>query len=330
MTEKEIFNKFATGLLLIRSENGNFNADFSGNPRQDGSGRIYSTDKALKYAIRKYLHDLYSTDDDDKVLFWRRYKEGKPVDFDNNFEIVFKELTGSKSHTPKDICQRCIDVRLFGGTFTIKGGGNNFSITGPVQIEYGFDVLGNPEIIIDQILSPKTGADKKNKDSGELESASQNTIGSQVRAKEVHYSFGYTINPNNLIQDEYLNSVDGEGLGLFEKDIILFKEAMCRGPTYLTSCTKSGSVSELFLYVEFKTDKDNLVPLFPLISNLVGVTAKMEKRVINLVKVSELFSEYKNYIEKIELYYDPQFTEIEGFTFKDFDKINIVTLKKID
>lgn len=50
------FNNRCYGIVIIKSENSNFNADFTGNPRRlpDENGTIYATDKAFKYAIRKY------------------------------------------------------------------------------------------------------------------------------------------------------------------------------------------------------------------------------------------------------------------------------------
>lgn len=78
--ENNNFNKRVYGLVIIKSENSNFNADFTGNPRRlpDENGTIYATDKALKYAIRKYW--IEDKDDNGKpknnVFVWKSYEKG--------------------------------------------------------------------------------------------------------------------------------------------------------------------------------------------------------------------------------------------------------------
>ena len=66
------FNKRVYGLIIIKSKNSNFNADFTGNPRRlpDKDGTIFATDKAIKYAIRKYWVDKGKN-----VFVWRSRKD---------------------------------------------------------------------------------------------------------------------------------------------------------------------------------------------------------------------------------------------------------------
>ena len=54
------YQRYASGLIIVKSKNSNFNADFTGTPRRlpDADGTIYATDKSLKYCIRKYLKDI--------------------------------------------------------------------------------------------------------------------------------------------------------------------------------------------------------------------------------------------------------------------------------
>lgn len=66
---KEFKNR-CYGLVIVKSENSNFNADFTGNARRlpDDKGTIYATDKALKYAIRRYW-----VDQGKDVFVWRSH-----------------------------------------------------------------------------------------------------------------------------------------------------------------------------------------------------------------------------------------------------------------
>ena len=74
--EKTAFNQRCYGLVIIKSEHSNFNADFTGNPRRlpDNLGTIYGTDKALKYPIRKFW-----VNDDKDVFVWRSHQENGNV-----------------------------------------------------------------------------------------------------------------------------------------------------------------------------------------------------------------------------------------------------------
>ena len=75
--ENQNFNNRVFGLALIKSINSNFNADFTGQPRTLPDGRIYATDKALKYSIRHFIHQQYP---EDKVLYYKRLNEKTRID----------------------------------------------------------------------------------------------------------------------------------------------------------------------------------------------------------------------------------------------------------
>ena len=67
---KKEFKNRCYGILIIKSENSNFNADFTGNARRlpDDNGTIYATDKALKYSIRRFW-----VDQGKDVFVWRSH-----------------------------------------------------------------------------------------------------------------------------------------------------------------------------------------------------------------------------------------------------------------
>jgi len=72
MSEEKSFNNRVFGLAIIKAVNSNFNADFTGQPRTLPDGRVYATDKALKYSVRHYLKQQYP---DEKILYYKRLNE---------------------------------------------------------------------------------------------------------------------------------------------------------------------------------------------------------------------------------------------------------------
>ena len=56
MTE---FKNRVFGCVAVKAINSNYNADFSGQPRTLPNGKVYATDKALKYPIKNYLKEIY-------------------------------------------------------------------------------------------------------------------------------------------------------------------------------------------------------------------------------------------------------------------------------
>lgn len=80
------FKNRVYGLVIIKSELSNWNADFTGYPRRlpDEDATIYATDKALKYAIRNYWVEKGKT-----VFVWRsRLSDGKLMTRDQRMEYI--------------------------------------------------------------------------------------------------------------------------------------------------------------------------------------------------------------------------------------------------
>jgi CRISPR-associated protein Csh2 len=89
-TNNEFKNR-CYGLVIIKSENSKFNADFTGYPRRlpDDKGTIYATDKALKYCIRRYW-----VDNDKNVFVWRSHlNNGNLRTRDERMENMRNELS---------------------------------------------------------------------------------------------------------------------------------------------------------------------------------------------------------------------------------------------
>lgn len=70
------FKNRVFGCVVVKSINSNYNADFSHQPRTLPDGTVYATDKALKYAIKNYLKDMYN---DEKIFYFKRFNEDFPA-----------------------------------------------------------------------------------------------------------------------------------------------------------------------------------------------------------------------------------------------------------
>lgn len=330
--ENKPYTKFAQGLLIVRAKNSSFNNDFSGLPRRlpDDYGTIYATDKALKYCVRKYLHDK-----GEKIFVWRRKdpKTGLPFNIDKNYIYFFGEIPKKKKVNKEEEAVdkntmlmnilSLIDCRLFGFTYA---GETNISVTGPVQLSYGINKMNENQFYTNQILSPYQDVKK--------EEAQQQTIGSETKTLEAHYVYDFIINPNNLISAlEFIPEEKSKNLLLQESDVTLFKEAMCKGVSYVTSSSKIGSDSELFMFVEMNANKkDGKIEshILPLMKDYIKISNNDRKTIIDLESVfTSLNTRYKKYISYIEIYYDNNETEIRGIDKFPVKKRHIVTLEEI-
>src|SRR6266511_2304277 len=93
------FNNRVFGLVIIKAINSNFNADFTGQPRTLPDGRVYATDKALKYSVRHYLKQQYPNE---KILYYRRLKaEGNPLSLAEAYDAVTAEGSYDKDYENK-------------------------------------------------------------------------------------------------------------------------------------------------------------------------------------------------------------------------------------
>lgn len=84
------FNKRAYGVAVIKSINSNYNADFTHQPRTLPDGRVYATDKALKYLVRNYL---IKVEEVKNILFFKNLNdELKPKTLDETYKQYFGEF----------------------------------------------------------------------------------------------------------------------------------------------------------------------------------------------------------------------------------------------
>jgi len=152
-------NKRIYGIIGIRAKHANWNADFSGFPKSTGDGDFFGSDKALKYPMKKMWEN-----NGEKVLYTKSMilvgEDYRPRTLKERYEQIHntelkskkgKEIGTSKKEVLENLFNS-VDVKQFGATFAEEG--NNFGITGAVQISQGFNKYENMSVEEQPILSP--------------------------------------------------------------------------------------------------------------------------------------------------------------------------------
>lgn len=299
-----VFQKRAYGAAVIKSINSNYNADFTHQPRTLPDGRVYATDKALKYLVRNYL--LHETDE--KIFYYKTLKENtlNPRTLDETYEKYFGPIPkGEGKGAEKEASKKkamlrnllmSLDVRLFGGTYA---GSTNLSMHGPVQFTHGINQFVRGEIYSEQIMSPfRNSAEGK-------EDSAMTTLGSQSKLREGHYVHGISVNPKNL---ETLTELSGTDNYLSEGDIGHLKLGLRHGASYYNSSAKTGTDNELLLWVELKEGSKLVLPSF---TELIKVLDN-ENRDIDLGEIKALLEQIhvKPEIGKVEVFYNKTITSV--------------------
>ncbi|MBB6063335.1 CRISPR-associated protein Csh2 [Thermosipho japonicus] len=296
-----MFSKRCYGIFILKSENSNWNADFTKYPRRlpDENATIFATDKSAKYAIRKYFVDL-----GERVFVWRTFKEnGQPKSLEETYkywlEVLKDEVKKIKIKVKnkktkkekeeevvdkKDFFNKFIDVKLFGITFAV--GDEQMSITGPLQISYGVNRYNvNVPYVVD-IASPF-----RNK-----ENDMQTTLGNEIKNLKSYYVYDFVLNPRNL----------PEGMEISDNEIEKLKDALKKFATNLNTTSKIGTENALLLFV---TLKEGSKLVLPTMKNLVDIS---ESEVLDLSKISELLNKYRDEIETVEVYYNENICKVNG------------------
>lgn len=297
------FIKRVFGCVVVKSINSNYNADFSGQPRTLPNGKVYATDKALKYLIKNYWKDVYN---DEYVLYLKRLKtEFTPDDLSEAYQRRFSSLV--KADTLNVICKNllsCIDVRMFGATFAPKGEGiknKNVSLHGPVQINHGVNIWKENNIYSEQIMSPfRTPDDTK-------EDKQASSLGRQSRLEEGHYLHHFSINPQNLKDIVDLAAHDAQSVS--DDDIDKLKEAMQRCVTWYDSASKAGCENEMLVWVQLKEYSKIVLPNFTSLIELKDDKI-VGKYVYDFEKLKCELSKFTSDIESVEIYYNQHSIEL--------------------
>lgn len=289
------FNNRVYGFAIIKSINSNYNADFSGQPRKLPNGKVYATDKALKYSIRNYWKDALG----EQVFYFKSLTDDmSPRTLDETYELHFGKVHSKGAELRKEILGNILkrlDVRLFGGTYA---GATNISVHGTCQITHGINRFPNDVIYSEQIMSPFRNPGETSKDS------TMTTLGSQSRLEEGHYVHHFSVNPKNIEDDVQRVNADG----LSNNDITKLKEGLRKGVSYYDSAAKAGTENELLCWIQLKEGSKLVMPSF---IQFVDID---ENGLIDLSKVKEYLGQehISKEIEKIEVYYNKAVTEVKN------------------
>ncbi len=305
------FKNRVYGCVVVKAINANYNADFSGLPRRlKSDGSFYATDKSFKWLVRNYIKKNYSSE---KVLFTKHFHEKiETNNLKDSYNKIFsdnelKEITdktkkddNNKDKVFKNLTQ-CIDVRLFGATFTPDGAkGNNISIHGIVQINHATDLYKKGRVYTDEILAPFTA------------------IGSMSKATEAHYIHNFSVNPKNLSswenafeKEEKSEKDNNDGADkkeepfrmLSNEDIIILKNAFNNSATFYDSHSKAGVENELSIYVTLNENSTLTLPSFAQFIDFHKENKKEYlKDTFDLTKLMSYLKKYDSEIECIEVY----------------------------
>lgn len=293
------FNNRVFGCVIVKAINANYNADFTHQPRTLSDGTVYATDKALKYTVRNYLVKQYPSE---KVFYFksisdemqpRSLKETYVKNFGEFPKVDKKEPVKARKIVLENLL-KCIDVRLFGGTFAEEGA--NLSLHGTVQFTHGVNKFVENVIYSEQISSPFRNSNEKSTDS------MQTTLGTQFKLKEGHYVHHLSVNPRNL--EDINKAVSNEGLT--NADISKLKEALRNGATFYDSSSKAGVENELLLWVELNEGSKLVLPSF------VDLISVNENKEVDLSKIAAILSKenIKKEIKAIEIYVNEAATSV--------------------
>lgn len=313
-------DKRVYGVLGISSIMANWNADFSGYPKTTSDGAVFGSDKALKYPMKKMWDN-----EGRKVLYIKsmRFSNGKqgettlvPRSLKERYEHLFQVNDLKDCKDSKEVLtnlMNTIDVKNFGATFAESG--NNFSITGAVQIGQGFNKYSNTKPEEQQILSPFRDASDDGKEG--KEEAKNSTLGTKIVSNEAHYFYPFVINP--MAYKELIQL--GVTEGYTEEDYAQFKTAALSAATSFATNSKEGCENEFAVFVETKQDA-----YLPNLTEYITFEKK-EKNVISL-QFGELLEEMGDQILSVEIYYNPHTTVLEG-EIKGAAVYNIITQKEV-
>lgn len=207
--------------------NPNGDPDACNEPRQDkDTNRIFATDSSTKRRIRDFIIWLVTQEGlKNSDIFVKRdtflsetimqaYKEcgvdfvasskGKGKEKDKTEK---KATLEERDKTNQHICEKYIDVRLFGGVLVAGGGYNAGKVTGPAQVGFSYSV--DPVEIESVGITRVCGDKRENGDNGEGKENKVVEAQTMGRKEIVHYALLRTpvfYNPN--IRSKFVSDND--------------------------------------------------------------------------------------------------------------------------
>ena len=216
----------------------------------------------------------------------------------------FDEKSRKKAPVAKNLLS-CLDIRLFGATFAMKGKSKEdnvaISIHGPVQINHGVNIWKENNIFSEQISSPFRKPDEKS------EEKDATTLGRQSKLQEGHYLHHFSINPKNL--NVIIKNTGPDTQSLSTADITKLKTALRFGVTYYDSAAKAGTDNEALIWVQLKEDSKRVLPNF---SQLVKMDKKNGKVTYDLGGLKTVLADNDSEIEAVEIYYLKESVALEN------------------
>ena len=287
--ENNSVKNFYQGIYVTETILGNPNGDFIDNSPRNFDGNVFTTDKCIKYNVRKYIHETIEDLDakENIVFFFPRLVEDANAEDnkfrtrDDVFDLLFKDYDSfeEKFDALKD---NSPDVRMLGGTFSFKNKDSK-QIYGPIQLSYGVDI-NDAQIKRLQIGAPFA-----------TESGKQKTNGSEAVVDDAIITYDITINPKN-----HPNL-------LLESDLDLFKKALWYGTNARKSTSKKTD-SKLLVLIKF-AEEDTVLNIGELkelikVSNIKQHKLGKEEIKLNCDKLFKKLNKYSNSIDSIEFVYD--------------------------
>ncbi|NMC33961.1 MAG: type I-B CRISPR-associated protein Cas7/Csh2 [Veillonellaceae bacterium] len=247
------------------------------------------TDVRLKRTVRDYLYDFKQ-----QGIFVR----GIPDESDST-KLKTKEDQFSEFGSPDEIIKKCIDIRLFGGTFALKSEkkkskkseeeiqetdeGKAFSITGPVQFKFGRSLH---KVDLTYIKGTTVMPSGKGKEQGTFTEK---------------YILPYSLIAFYGIINE--NAAQNQNIPLTEADINLLMDGIWNGTKNLISASKVGQMPRFLLRVVYKEENFHIGELdkrikFTFTKNDKELRAITDGK-LDITELVSVFNKNKDKIEKI-------------------------------
>lgn len=286
---KSPVKNFYQGIYVTETILGNPNGDFVDNSPRNFDGNVFTTDKCIKYNVRKYIHEtIENIEDKENIVFFfpRLVDDAKEEDNkfqtrDDVFDLLFEDYESFEDKF-EALKNNSPDVRMFGGTFSFRNSDSK-QIYGPIQLSYGVDINDA------QIKRLQIGAPFATK------SGNQKTNGSEAVVDDAIISYDITINPKN-----YPNL-------LLESDLVLFKKSLWFGTNARKSTSKKTD-SKLLVLIKFK-EEDTVLNIGELkelikVSNIKEHKLGEEEIKLDCNILFKKLNKYNDFIDSIELLYD--------------------------
>ncbi|MCL0078580.1 type I-B CRISPR-associated protein Cas7/Csh2 [Dehalococcoidia bacterium] len=270
-------------------------------PRIDEeTGHNIVTDVRLKRTVRDYLHDFK-----EEEIFVREEREER----DDTGNLKTKEAIYEHYGSPDRVKEKCVDIRLFGGTFALKRKGGEkkgktpeeesaeraFALTGAVQFKFGrsLNKVGEPTFIRGTTVMP-SGTEKR-----------QGTFPEQYILPYSLIAFYGIVNENAA-----------KTTRMTEADLQLLLEGLWDGTKNLITRSKMGQMPRFLLQVIYKEQNYHIGELDRRIKLLSDKRDEQIRDVseirLDLTDLARTLEENKDKIEKVCYAKDKRLTLVKG------------------